>query len=347
MNSPSERRAYQLIKTEANQKIDELVALVAGEKPASPTYGEMLTTILKMLEEQVAPGDLNIVNRTLKELRYAFKIFREFRAIRKVSIFGSSRAKPGSAVYEQARAFGERMVEAGFMVITGAGPGIMEAGQQGAGREASFGLNIRLPFEQEANVWIADDPKLINFTFFFTRKLFFVKESHAIAFFPGGFGTLDEAFETLTLAQTGKTPLLSTVFVDEPGGTYWKHCLKFLEEDLLGRGMISPEDLGLFRVTDAVDTAVREIVGFYRNYHSMRFSGDDLVIRLHRSLPDDALEGLQREFAPMLQGPIRQGGPLPGEGEDPEVPGLPRLALRFDRKSFGLLRCLIDAINRY
>jgi len=232
------------------------------------------------------------------------------------------------------------------MVITGAGPGVMGAAQEGAGRELSFGLNIRLPWEQEANPWIADDPKLINFKFFFVRKLFLVKEADAIALFPGGFGTMDEVFEVLTLIQTGKTPLVPVLLLDAPGGNYWQRWERFIREDLAERGLISPEDLHLFRVTDSVEEALGEVLGFYRCYHSMRFVGDDLVIRLKRELPGEILHAVNKEFSDMLTGECAQvKGPLRAEGD--EEPSLWRLVLPFNRMHYGRLRQLIDFINAF
>jgi hypothetical protein len=233
------------------------------------------------------------------------------------------------------------------MVITGAGDGIMKAGQGGAGRERSFGVNIRLPFDQPANEFIQNDPKLITFKYFFTRKLIFVKEADAIALFPGGFGTLDETFEILTLIQTGKSNPLPVVWVDRPGGDYWPTWDRYVREVLLVRGLISPEDLSLYRVTDNVETALAEITGFYRNYHSSRYVGDRLVIRLQQAPTEVLLEGLNREFRDILaEGSMALSPALPEEGSDPALAHLHRLVLHFNRRNFGRLRQLIDALNR-
>jgi uncharacterized protein (TIGR00730 family) len=230
------------------------------------------------------------------------------------------------------------------MIITGAGDGIMGAAQGGAGRAASFGVNIRLPFEQEANPTIAGDPKLINFRYFFTRKVAFVKEAHAIALFPGGFGTHDEGFEALTLIQTGKSEILPVVFIDAPGGSYWVQWRRYLEDHLRARGLISPEDFALFRITDSVDEAVSEILHFYANYQSSRYVRDLLVIRLREAPDEGPLERLNQEFAPILKGGrIEVGPPLPEEGD--EVISHPRLTLRFNRRDVGRLRQLIDRLN--
>jgi uncharacterized protein (TIGR00730 family) len=230
------------------------------------------------------------------------------------------------------------------MVITGAGSGIMAAAQGGAGREASFGVNIRLPFEQQANEVIAGDPKLVNFRYFFTRKVSFVRHSHAIALFPGGFGTHDEGFEALTLIQTGKSEILPVVFVDAPGGSYWRDWQEYLHSHLLGRRLISEEDLSLFRVTDSVTEAVAEVTGFYRNYHSSRYVREWLVIRVREAPSAAQLAALNDEFAGVVaEGAIEVRGALPEEGG--EADPFPRVLLRFDRKQMGRLRQLIDRLN--
>jgi uncharacterized protein (TIGR00730 family) len=308
-------------------------------------HAQMLTSVLKMIEDQTGVADLKIANSALKELRYAFKVFSMYRGIPKVTIFGSARSRHDDAITVQARSFARQLVEAGWMVITGAGLGVMGAAQEGAGREQSFGLNIRLPWEQEANPWIADDPKLINFKYFFLRKLFFLKEADAVCLFPGGFGTFDEAFEVLTLIQTGKTPVIPVVLLDVPGGDYWLAWERMVQELMLKRGLIAPTDMHLFLVTDEVEQAAAEIFGFYRNFHSSRLVGDDLILRVRRSLPADALSALQTAYADILKGPVDQlRGPLPAEGED--WPELWRLVIPFDQTQYGRLRQLIDAINR-
>jgi uncharacterized protein (TIGR00730 family) len=264
--------------------------------------------------------------------------------VRKVAVFGSARTEPNAPDWEQARRFSERIVEAGWMVITGAGAGIMAAAQGGAGRDSSFGVNIRLPFEQDANPVIAGDPKLVNFRYFFTRKVTFIKEAHALALFPGGFGTHDEGFETLTLIQTGRSEILPMVFVDQPGGSYWRDWCRYVESHLAGRGLISADDMSLFRVTDDVDVAVREITQFYRNYHSSRFVGDQLVLRLRHAPGEAVLESLNDEFRDLLvRGRIEASGPL--EAEADEVAALPRVLLDYDRRRAGRLRRLIDRLN--
>jgi uncharacterized protein (TIGR00730 family) len=237
------------------------------------------------------------------------------------------------------------MVKDGWMVITGAGSGVMGAAQEGAGRERSFGLNIRLPFEQEANPWIADDPKLITFKYFFTRKLFLVREATGMAFFPGGFGTCDEAFEMLTLMQTGKAAIVPVVLVDAPGGGYWRDFVAFMRAHLVADGMIGSEDVELFRLTDDVDEAARELQQFYLVFHSMRYVGDDLVVRVKRPLAPERVAEMSSRFADLLAGPI-ETAPGPLQAEAGFLPDLPRLILPFNRRSYGRLRQLIDAINQ-
>ena len=342
------RRRYELRNAELNAKIEELIALAGATYEARDERADyvrqMLVTGLGLLGDDCSTGDLKLLNSTLKELRHAFRVFAPWAHVRKVAVFGSARTKPEHPDFEQARRFAARIVEAGWMVITGAGDGIMGAAQGGAGREASFGVNIRLPFEQQANPVIAGDPKLINFRYFFSRKLAFVKNSHAIALFPGGFGTHDEGFEALTLIQTGKSEMLPVVFVDAPGGSYWRDWQEYLHSHLLSRRLISEEDLSLFKVTDDVDEAVAEVTGFYRNYHSSRYVREWLVIRV-REAPDAAeLAALNAEFGDILAGgAIEVRGALPEEGG--EADPFPRVLLRFERKKMGRLRQLIDRLN--
>jgi hypothetical protein len=269
-------------------------------------------------------------------------VFAPYRHIRKVTIFGSARLKPSDPTYRQAVSFARRIAQEGFMVITGAGPGIMQAGHEGAGREMSFGVNIRLPFEQTANPVIHDDPKLINFKYFFTRKLCFVKESHGIVLFPGGFGTHDEGFEALTLMQTGKGVLMPLIYVNPPGDAYWNEWDGYVERQLVRRGMVTPEDRFLYTVTDDLERAVRELKAFYSVYHSMRYVRDFLVLRLQRRLAETTVARLTKEFRHILvSGEIEQRPPLPEEANEPEIAHLPRLVLRFDR------RALLDRINSW
>lgn len=341
------RRRYALASRDLNRRIEELVEAARAEwgvEQDAEWTRQTIVSALRFLHEQSAEGDLKLVNSALKEMRHAFRVFAPYRGVRKVAIFGSARTRPDHPDWKQAQTFAERMVKQGWMVITGAGDGIMGAAQGGAGREASFGVNIRLPFEQLANEVIAGDPKLINFRYFFTRKITFVKEAHAIALFPGGFGTHDEGFEALTLIQTGKSEILPVVFVDAPGGSYWRDWLEYVETHLVARELVSPDDLALFKVTDDVDAAVREVTGFYRNYHSSRYVGDLLVIRVREAPEAERLEALNEAFAPILAGGrIAVSEALPEEGD--EVPGLPRILLRYDRRSVGRLRQLIDRLN--
>ncbi len=301
----------------------------------------------KLIRDQANRADVKMLSTALKELRYCFKVFAAYRRRRKVTVFGSARLPLTHPACAVAVEFGRRLAEAGFMVITGAASGIMEAGHVGAGRDNSIGINILLPFEQEANRIIADDPKLMHLKYFFTRKLLFVKESDAVALFPGGFGTQDECFEVLTLVQTGKSHLFPIVMVDEPGGDYWTRWRDYIHDVLVGRGMISPTDEALFRITDSLDEAVREVLDFYRVYHSMRYVKGDMVLRLQKRLPDKLLKHIRKEFADITRsGTFEQTGALPAESTDPHLAHLPRLVFRFDRHSMGRLRMLVDTINR-
>jgi uncharacterized protein (TIGR00730 family) len=342
--SLSQERRYQLQSEEGNRQIQVLLEALKISGDSRPFYAELLTTVLKMYEDGADLGDLKIANRALKELRYAFKVFNPYREIPKVTVFGSARTPPDSPISVQARSFARTMVGAGWMVVTGAGGGVMGAAQEGAGREASFGLNIRLPFEQEPNPWIAEDPKLINFRYFFTRKLFFLKEAHAACLCPGGFGTFDEAFELLTLIQTGKSHIMPVVLLDITGGHYWQRWEAFLREQMIARGLLSPDDPQLYRITDDVEQAAAEILSFYRVFHSARFVETNLVFRIRQPLPSSLLLTLQAEYTDILQGPLEQHqGPLLAEGE--EWPTLWRLIVPFTRSRYGRLRMLIDAIN--
>jgi uncharacterized protein (TIGR00730 family) len=308
---------------------------------------QLKETADKLIRDHASRGDVKLLSTALKELRYAFKIFAPYRHRRKVTVFGSARLPLDHPACQQAIEFGRRVAEAGFMVMTGAASGIMEAGHVGAGRENSIGVNILLPFEQEANPIIAGDTKLMHLKYFFTRKLLFVKESDAIALFPGGFGTQDEGFEVLTLAQTGKSHLFPIVMVDEPGGDYWQQWLAYVRNVLVGRKLISPEDLALFKITDSVEEAVNEVLGFYRVYHSMRYVTGDLVLRLQRPLTEATLERIRVEFADIVRsGTFEQTSALPAEANDPHLASLPRLRFRFDRHSLGRLRMLINVINQ-
>ncbi len=292
-------------------------------------------------------GDLKILSRALRELRYGFKVFSNYRSHRRVTVFGSARTRPEEPVYEQAVRFGREMANQGWLVVTGAASGIMEAGHRGAGRENSMGINILLPFEQEANPVIAGDHKLVHMKYFFTRKLMFVKECDAVCLFPGGFGTLDEGLEVLTLLQTGKRDIVPIVLLDEPGGDYWRAFDEFVKKSLLSRGLISPEDLSLYRMTDQLETAVAEIQDFYRVYHSMRYVRNKLVLRLNEAPTEELLDEINDQFSDILiEGRIETSEPLPDEKDEPELADLARVVMRFNRRSLGRLRELIDCLNR-
>jgi hypothetical protein len=314
--------------------------------PDGDLVGEMVANTLKLLRDRTNRGDLKLINKSFKELRYALKIFAPYRDVRKVSIFGSARTLESHADYAQAAEFARVMAAAGWMVITGAGGGIMAAGHGGAGADTSFGLAIRLPFEQKTNPFIADDPKLINFKYFFTRKLIFVRSSHAIALFPGGFGTMDEGFEVLTLVQTGKSVPMPIVCVDIPGSDYWQCWRDYIVKQLLNRGLINEDDLRLFKIVYTVEDAVAEVQHFYSNFHSIRFARDDMVIRLHRAPNPNQLADIETRFADLkIKGSFRVSGPLAVERDEPTLANLPRLIFNFNRRDHGRLRILIDHLN--
>jgi uncharacterized protein (TIGR00730 family) len=344
--APERRRpTYRTGDARLDAAIEALVE-EARVEPDEDLVFEMVVSSLRLGREAADRGELKLLNSALKELRYAFHVFEPYTDTRKVSMFGSARIQPGSLEYEAAKDFGAAMADAGWMIITGAGPGIMAAGIEGATTERSFGVNIVLPFEAAASEFIIGDPKLINFKYFFTRKLMFLKESHGFALLPGGFGTMDEAFELLTLMQTGRSPLVPVVLLDPPGSTYWDTWREFVERELLSRTLISPHDLDLFCITDRVDTAVDEIAGFYTVYHSSRNVGRRLVLRLQRDIDDATLARLNAEFDDLLEaGTIERIDATPSEIEDDDVVDLPRLALRFDRRNYSRLRLLIDVIN--
>jgi uncharacterized protein (TIGR00730 family) len=308
-------------------------------------YAGILRTLLKLAQDNAERGDLKILNRSMQELRHAFRIFAPYRHIRKVSIFGSTRVKESDAYYDLARSVGQELAHAGFMVITGAGPGIMQAGHEGAGREQSFGVNIRLPSVQDANPFIRDDPKLMNFHFFFTRKLMFVKEADAVVIFPGGFGTHDELLESITLAQTGKTQLVPIILMDVPAGTYWQRWQEFLRDDVMSRGYITEREMTFFRIHTSAKAAIKEITQFYRNFHSYRFVKDELVIRLNDPPSPALIDRLNREFADIVTGAVRQGEPLPEEANEANTLHLHRLVMGFNREDYARLRQMIDVIN--
>ena len=343
---PRRRRPYTTGDPELDARIQALVEEVA-DKDRDLVF-EMITTAVRLAREESSRLDRKIANSALKEMRYAFRVFAPYRDERKVSIFGSARTQSGDSEYVTAREFARAIAERGWMVVTGAGPGIMEAGQEGAGKARSFGVNIRLPFEAQPNPFIADDPKLINFKYFFTRKLMFIKEGDAFVLLPGGFGTMDEAFELLTLVQTGKSDIHPIVLLDKPGGTYWTHFDMFVRDVLLKQGYVSEEDLCLYKLTDSVDEAVEEIEHFYDNYHSQRVVRGKFVLRLQRVPPPDALKAVSAEFSDItLGGGIEICEPTTEEHRDDDALDKPRVAFAFDRMHYGRLRALIDRLNQY
>ena len=323
---------------------EDLFAEHTLSPPQKRELQAMIGSLADMAREGTSVGDLKIANAALAEMAEAFRVFRPYRHVRKITMFGSARTRPEDPIYILARDLAAKLAAADWMVVTGAGPGIMAAGLEGAGREHAFGVNIRLPHEEDANPFIAQDPKLVEMRYFFTRKLMLIKESHAYAVLPGGFGTQDEAFELLTLLQTGKAEPAPVVMIETPGGTYWHAWLRFVEEEAIAAGWVSPEDLAFFKVTNTLDEASQEILGFYRNYHSVRWVGDLLVLRL-QVLPSKAeLAEVNRRFSDIvLRGTIRAAAPFPPERND--HPELPRVAFRFDRSHFARLRQLIDALN--
>jgi uncharacterized protein (TIGR00730 family) len=336
--------------TKNNGPIDEIIEKLVetAEDIRRPEYvREMILASLKAGQEADESADLKLMNSTLKEMRFTSKVFGPYRNIRKVTVFGSARTLPGDPVYEMAKLFGKRLAEAGYMVITGGGGGIMQAVNEGAGPEHSFGVNIRLPFEEKPNPVSEGNPRFITYKYFFNRKVAFLKEADAVALFPGGFGTLDEAMETLTLVQTGKRNPMPLVLVDDPDRPYWPHLIKFLEEELLARKYMCPSDFALFERVCSVDAAVEKIQHFYRRYHSSRYVHGKLVIRLTSPLSPDDIRKLADQFRDIILpgGRIEAAGALEAEIDDADVIHLPRLVIDFNRRDFGRLRGLIDSIN--
>ena len=331
-----------------DEAIDSLIALADGIH--RPEYiREMIIAALKAGQEDDASADLKLMNTTLKEMRFTSKVFGPYRNVRKVTVFGSARTEPHEPIYEMAKLFGRKLAEAGYMVITGGGGGIMQAANEGAGPEHSFGVNIRLPFEQRPNPVVEGNPRLITYKYFFNRKVAFLKEADAVALFPGGLGTLDEAMETLTLVQTGKRNPLPLVLVDDPTCPYWTEFIRFMEEGLLARNYVAKTDLELFERVDSIESAVAKINRFYSRYHSMRYVDGQLVFRITSQLGTEHIRKLKERFHDILLpgGEIVPSGALPAELDDAEVVHLPRLIIDFNRKDFGRLRSLIDAINEF
>ncbi len=334
------------VDIELRRRIQELIDYKGGGFNQE-NVADIIENALKILSDVKDSGDVRVIQTAVRELRYAFRLFAPYAQARKVTIFGSARTQPTRMEYQQALEFGRKIAAAGFMVITGAGGGIMQAGHEGAGPENSFGANIRLPWEQSANPVIREDKKLITFKYFFTRKLIFIRHSDAIALFPGGFGTMDEGYEALTLMQTGKSQLMPLVLIDRPGGTYWKTWDKHIREHLLRDQLISPDDLNLYHITDDTDQAVKIITRFYRNFHSSRFVKDLFVIRLNHAPSESAIQAMNEDFADIVIGPeIKRIEPTSDEMANDDYVDLPRIAFGFNRRDYGRLRQLIDVLNK-
>ncbi|MGH2703630.1 MAG: TIGR00730 family Rossman fold protein [Actinomycetota bacterium] len=347
MQRPGPASSRRRISSTGDPVIDARIRAIAeGLAPGDADLVlETFASALGLAQDEVSRLDRKIVNSALKEMRYAFRVFSQYRDVRKVSIFGSARTEKGEPEYELARDFARRIAEDGWMVVTGAGPGIMEAGNEGAGNARSIGVNILLPFEAKPNPFIAGDPKLINFKYFFVRKLMFIKESDAFVLLPGGFGTMDEAFELLTLIQTGKSDLHPIVLLEPPSGRYWAAFEEFIRVNLVARGYADEVDLQLYRRVERPEEAIREIERFYRVYHSQRYVGNRLILRLTEMPPQEKLDMLSEEFGDILAGPIEPAQTSPQEIRDNDVPDLARIALQFDRTHVGRLRRLVDRLN--
>ncbi len=325
--------------------IAELIDRLPGLKNRQQIQ-QALTTIVHLADSEIDRLDWKILSASLADMERGFQLFHAYRHTRKVTIFGSARLSPDTPAYKIAREFARAVSHLGFMVMTGGGGGIMQAGQEGAGRDNSFGLNIQLPFEQQANPFIEGDPKLINFKYFFTRKLFLLKESDAVALFPGGFGTQDEAFECMTLSQNGKFGPVPLVLIDQPGGDYWSSWSQYIDQQLVQKGLVSPDDPSLYTVTDNLEVACDAITSFYQVYHSSRYVDNQLVIRLTKELSDAEVEQLNANFQGILvKGQIVKSQALPKEGQD-ETSALPRLVLHFNQRDLGRLYQMIGVINQ-
>ncbi|MGQ0616726.1 MAG: TIGR00730 family Rossman fold protein [Acidimicrobiia bacterium] len=344
------RPRRQTPRSTGDPEVDRLLAEVldrSGVDRDRDVLAEILTSATLLARDGADRLDLKITSAALKEMRAAFRAFAPYRDVAKATIFGSARTLPTDPFYAQARELAEHLARSGWMIVTGAGPGIMAAGLEGAGRDHAFGVNIRLPHEQGANAFIAGDEKLVSMKYFFTRKLMLMKESKGFVSLPGGFGTLDETFELLTLVQTGKAEPAPIVLLDEPGGTYWRGFSSFVEEHLAPRRFIDPGDRDLYLVTESVDEAADELTTFVRNFHSTRWVGDRLVLRLRRAPTDEEMEGLVDEFGHVTtDGQIINRGPLAVEAADDDRLGLARIVLRYNGFEAGALRRLINALNR-
>lgn len=350
-SSPSPSREYPRDYHKDPKVGEQIVQLLlqVGLDPTSlkgEVTGQIMATALKMASEnEIDMGQMKLINRCVKEMRYAYRIFNKHRTMRCVSIFGSARTPKEHADYQTAKDFSVAITKNGWGCITGAADGIMRAGLEGANKQSSFGLSIRLPFESGESSLSKDDPKLISFRYFFTRKLMFLSHSDAVVVFPGGVGTQDELFEALTLMQTGRSNIVPLVLLEGEGSDYWKAWQHYLQNSLLSRGLISPEDRNFYFRASTVDEAVSHILRFYYRYHSSRSVKDFLVIRMTSSLSLQQIEILNEEFQSLLShGKIESSVPLPEEDDYLE---LPRLVLAFNRSHYGLLRALIDRINSF
>jgi len=332
-----------------DEAIDGLINELARKASSAETeylLREILTTAVKLGLESSDRGDLKLANNSLKELRYSFKIFSPYRDVKKVIIFGSARSRKRSAEYKMAEEFSQRLTQKGYMVVTGGGPGVMEAGNKGAKAGKDFALNIRLPFEQKPNPYIDEKDKMINFKYFFIRKLIFVKETDATALFPGGFGTNDEGFEMLTLVQTGKSKPRPIVLMEPEGSIYWRAWKRFVNDQLVKNGFIDKADINLFRIVKSVGEAVKYIEDFYRIYHSIRYVSGLTVLRLNKNISAKALHSINQEFKDILtNGEIRNSGPTEKEAQEGEFLELPRLVMNFNMRDYGRLYEMIRVIN--
>ena len=332
--------------TEALRSAQEILTADCQDLRSS-LYRDLVVNALKCKRDELDTLDLKVISRALTEFRHAARAFKPYRHIRKVSMFGSARVTPDSAIYQSAAEFGQLAAQEGFMVITGGADGIMRAGIEGAGAQNSFGVNIALPFEKDINRIIQNDPKSINFKYFFTRKIFFVMEADAIALFPGGFGTHDEGFEVLTLLQTGKAPLMPVVLIEPAGENYWESWDLFIRSQLLTRHLISKEDLSFYYIANSPEKARNYIKFYYSTYHSMRQVRDTLVIRLEKELARYQIKKLNCDFADIIQsGEIQKTPPLAGEASEPDLLEKPRISFVYNRKKAGRLNEMILAINR-
>ncbi len=328
--------------------IDRLMAQV-GSVAHPDIVREIILAGLKAGQENSGRIDLKLMNTSLKEMRFTAKVFGPYQDVRKVTVFGSARTKTDAPLYHMATELGKKLADAGFMVITGGGPGIMQAVNEGAGSEHSFGVNIRLPFEQKPNPVLVGNPRHITYKYFFNRKVAFLKQADAVVLFPGGFGTLDEGMESITLLQTGKRYPMPLIFIDTPQGTYWERLFNFLEKELCGQGYISHNDFSLIERVSRPEDAVARIRHFYSRYHSLRYVGDQLVLRLSSQLNPVQVDRLKTDFSGILipGGEMRLSGPFDDESDEPELADLQWVVLDFNLRDVGRLKQLVDAINDF